>query len=102
MKNYILLLITLIIGGVYYNYFNDQKNIVEEVDLSKSNNISQINELEEKINNLELKNKQLSLKLESNKSALNNSILQNFENKPTKENQSDLKSVKNNNIDVKN
>ena len=97
----ILLLITLIIGGVYYNYFNDQKNIIEEVDLSKSNNISQINELETKINDLELKNKQLSMKLESSKSELNKTILQNFETETTEENQSDLKRVNNNNIDLK-
>ena len=55
---FILLLIILIIGGVYYNYFETKKNIVEEINLPDENN-TRIEELEKKIVDLELVNKQL-------------------------------------------
>ena len=63
----ILSLIILIIGGVYFKYFETKKNIVEEVNLSNLKNSEQLEELEAKISELELKNEQLSQKIKNNK-----------------------------------
>ena len=41
----ILLLIILIIGGVYFQYFETKKNIVEEVNISLTENIDQLEEI---------------------------------------------------------
>ncbi len=57
---FILLLIVLIIGGVYYKYFEANKSIVEEVNLSNLKNSDQLKKLESKISELEIKNKKLS------------------------------------------
>ena len=46
---FILILIILIIGGVYYQYFNTKKNAVIEIDLSKKENQQKIEQLEKKI-----------------------------------------------------
>ncbi len=59
----ILLLIVIIIGGVYIKYFAAKKDVVEEINLTKEN-ISQLEELEKKISDLELKNKELNKKIE--------------------------------------
>ena len=64
----ILSLIILIIGGVYFKYFETKKNIVEEVNLSKLKNNEQLEELKSKISELELKNEQLSEKIKNSKS----------------------------------
>ena len=63
----ILSLIILIIGGVYFKYFETKKNIVEEVNLSNLRNNEQLKELKSKISELELKNKQLSEKIKNSK-----------------------------------
>ena len=63
----ILSLIILIIGGVYFKYFETKKNIVEEVNVSNLGNNEQLKELKSKISELELKNKQLSEKIKNSK-----------------------------------
>ena len=63
----ILSLIILIIGGVYFKYFETKKNIVEEVNLSNLKNIEQLEELKSKISELEIKNEQLSEKIKNSK-----------------------------------
>ena len=64
----ILSLIILIIGGVYFKYFETKKNIVEEVNLYNLKNNEQLEELKSKISELELKNEQLSEKIKNSKS----------------------------------
>ena len=64
----ILSLIILIIGGVYFKYFETKKNIVEEVNLSNLKNNEQLEQLKSKISELELKNEQLSEKIKNSKS----------------------------------
>ncbi len=61
----IFILIISIIGSVYYKYFSINKNIVEELKSSEINNKDQIKELEKKILNLELKNSELTNKIEN-------------------------------------
>ena len=95
----ILILIILIIGGVYYVYFN-KKNIVEEVDLSKSK-ISQIEKLERKINDLELKNKELSKKVENIPNKVDKNILTIVNNEIGEKNNLNSKKVENKDIDIK-
>ncbi len=63
----ILSLITIIIVVVYFKYFETKKNIVEEVNLSNQKNTDQLKELEAKVSELELKNKQLNEKINNNK-----------------------------------
>ena len=62
----ILILITLIIVGVYYKYFDNSKNIVEEINMIELNNQDRIKDLENKISDLDLKNKELNKKLREN------------------------------------
>ena len=62
----IFFIIVSIIGGVYYKYFNTEKKILEESTRLEANNSKQIKELEEKLFELELKNKELSNKIENN------------------------------------
>ena len=95
----ILFLIILIIGGVYYNYFN-KKNIVEEIDLSKSNT-SQIEKLERKINNLELKNQELSKKVDNIPDKSGETILANLNNEIEEKNKLNSKKVESEDIDIK-
>lgn len=63
----ILSLIILIVGSVYYRYFETEKNIVKEINSSNSNNNEQLKELKEKISELELQNKKLNEKINNNK-----------------------------------
>ncbi len=63
----ILLLIILIIGGVYFQYFETKKNIVEEVNISLTENIDQLEEIKKKLSDLELKNQELTDEIESTK-----------------------------------
>ncbi len=60
---FIFFLIILIIGGVYYKYFNTEKKIVEETTRLEESNYKQINELEKKLSDLEFKNKELNDKI---------------------------------------
>lgn len=64
IQSLILLLIISIIVGVYLKYFDTNKDIVEEVSLSKQNELDKLLELEKKISELELKNKELNEKIE--------------------------------------
>ena len=95
----ILFLIILIIGGVYYNYFN-KKNIVEEIDLSKLNT-SQIEKLERKINDLELKNLELSKKVENIPDKSGETILANLDNEIEEKNKLKSKKVESEDFDIK-
>ena len=95
----ILFLIILIIGGVYYNYFN-KENIVEEIDLSKSNT-SQIEKLERKINNLELKNQELSKKVDNIPDKSGETILANLNNEIEEKNKLNSKKVESGDFDIK-
>ena len=58
----ILLLILIIIGGVYIKYFDTKKNLIEEVNISDQIKSEELEKLEEKILDLEEKNKELSEK----------------------------------------
>ncbi len=62
----ILCLIILIIGVVYIKYFNDKNDIVQETNISENKNLEQIKELEKKLLNLEIKNKELNDKIKKN------------------------------------
>ena len=93
----ILSLIIFIIGGVYYNYFN-KRNIVEEIDISKSN-INQIEQLEEKISSLELKNKELIEKVENSTNKSNKTLLENIDVEISEKNIKSKK-IKNEDIDI--
>ena len=61
----ILLLIPIILGVVYFKYFDEKKSIVEDIKLSEDIKNKQLLDLEKKILELELKNNNLSKKLES-------------------------------------
>ena len=78
----ILLLIISIIGGVYYQYFDAKENIVEEIYTSNENKNQELIDLKQKILDLELKNNEMSKKLDSNKKNLQTSI--NADNKTKK------------------
>ena len=88
---FILLLIILIIGGVYFNYFETKKNIVEEINTITENNDAQLEELEKKILDLELKNIELKNKLETKSSDKKKKEDKIKENKPEE-------NIKNNNL----
>ena len=45
---FILLLIILIISSVYLKYFDTKKNVAEEIEKTKLDNVSEISELEKK------------------------------------------------------
>ena len=64
----ILLVIIMIIGGVYINYFDNKDNIIQETTTRENNNLEQIKELERKLLNLEIKNQELNEKILNNKS----------------------------------
>ena len=63
---FILLLIIVVIGGVYFKYFDNKENIVEVVEIQEQNDKNQIEQLKKKIIDLELKNKELNSKTKSN------------------------------------
>ncbi len=64
----ILLVIIMIIGGVYINYFDNKDNFIQETTTRENNNLEQIKELERKLLNLETKNQELNEKILNNKS----------------------------------
>ena len=92
----ILVLIILIIGSVYLNYFDAKKNVIEETDLIEKNNKHQIKELEKKISNLELKNIELNKKFEDNSNTISNVKSENFSKNNI--NEKKVEEVKNTNI----
>ena len=61
----ILLLIPIILGVVYFKYFDEKKSVVEDIKLSEDIKNKQLLDLEKKILELELKNNNLSKKIES-------------------------------------
>ena len=63
---FILLLIIVVIGGVYFKYFDNKENIVEVIEIQEQNDKNQIEQLKKKIIDLELKNKELNSKTKSN------------------------------------
>ena len=61
----ILLLIPLIVGAVYFKYFDEKKKVVEEIKLSEGIENKKLLDLEKKILELEKKNNTLSKKLQT-------------------------------------
>ena len=88
-KSFIQLLILssiiLILAGVYYKYFNTNDKIIEEINLTEINNQKQLEKLEEKISELELKNNELKNKIESNKENLNTNKIEEQQKESEKE-----------------
>ncbi len=64
IQGFILLIIFLLVGIVYYKYFSINSKVIEETSISDTTNLKQIQELEEKLYNLELKNNELIQKLD--------------------------------------
>ena len=100
----ILLLIISIVTGVYYKYFNINKNILEEVNSTEIYNQEQIDALEKKVSELELKNNELNTiinkKDEKSKvissSKVKNEIVENNQTNPKKidaENKTNTKKI---------
>ena len=81
---FILLLIVLIIGGVYYNYFDTNKSSFEEIDTKDLENLNQIEELENKIAKLEYDNKMLNVKINNEKKNISEISSDNLEVKTKK------------------
>ena len=67
LQFFIILLIVLIIGAVYFKYFEKNRKVIEEINTLENSNSNQLEELEKKISNLELKNQELVEKIENNK-----------------------------------
>ena len=66
----ILFLILGILGGMYFKYFSDKKNIIEETNSLELENLEQIKQLEKKISDLENKSKKQEFEIENNKEKL--------------------------------
>ena len=68
----ILILILFIVGGVYFKYFDTQKNTIEQINSSEILKQDKIDLLERKISDLELKSNELTneLKNSQNKSEI--------------------------------
>ena len=64
---FILLLIVTIISAVYFKYFENKKNFVEDISLLEKNRDEQLEKLEKKIEDLEKRNTQLNNKIENNR-----------------------------------
>ena len=93
----IIILILTIIGGVYYKYFDSKKNIIEEISLTEIENQEQLKNLESKISELELKNKELNSKIENQKNYKEKPPQETEENKIGKKINKEI-NKKNNNI----
>ncbi len=78
---FILLLIILIMGGVYYEYFDPKKNIIEEASLLETSEKEQLEELEKKLYDLELKNIELINKLDKTKEVSEKTLSENTKEK---------------------
>ena len=61
----ILLLIPIIVGAVYLKYFYEKNSVMEEIKLSEDSKNKKLLDLEKKILELELKNNNLSKKLQT-------------------------------------
>ena len=97
----ILFLIVGILGGMYFEYFSNKKNIIEESNLLELENLEQIKQLEKKISDLENKSKQDSeIKNNKEKMALKkeNIILDN----KTKNKKRNSQIIDNDNIKINN
>ena len=92
----IIILILTIIGGVYYKYFDSKKNIIEEISLTEIENQEQLKNLESKISELELKNKELSNKIENQKNYKQKPPQESEENKIGKKINKEINKKKNN------
>tara|TARA_B100001989_G_C24533327_1_gene462911 strand:+ start:462 stop:1244 length:783 start_codon:yes stop_codon:yes gene_type:complete len=77
----LILLIISIVGTVYYKYFDIDENIVEEMNTIEIDNKKQINELEKKISELELKNNELIQIVEDTKKVNKNLSSMDTQNK---------------------
>ena len=66
----IIIIIVSILGGVYYKYFQLNKDLVQVIDSSETEGQEKLKELEKKILNLELQNSELNNKLEKNKNTI--------------------------------
>ena len=98
----ILGLIIFIIAAVYYKYFETNKGIVEEINSLENANQEQLKQLETKILELELKNNELSQKIENNKK-IENILLEDNAKKITKDEIIEKdKNIKNEIIEVDN
>ena len=82
---FILFLIMLIIGGVYFQYFNTRENVVEELNISDVRESQKLKELKKTITNLEEENKELNKKLENNNQITMNIISENIQEKKQQE-----------------
>ena len=85
IQTLILVLIILIVGGVYYKYFDTNKEIIEEINTSEINNQQQLEELEKKISELELINDELNEKIEINKKKSETEIIKKQQKETKKE-----------------
>ena len=81
-------MILSVIGGVYYKYFDEKKNIMEEINLSEIENQDQLNALEKKISDLEIKNDELTNKIKDKIDESELTLIdKNIEQKKEKENE---------------
>ena len=64
---FILLLIITIISAVYFKYFENKENFVEDISLLEKSRDDQLEKLEKKIEDLEKRNTELNNKIEDNK-----------------------------------
>ena len=78
---FIILLSILIVGIVYLKYFDTNKNVIEEINTLESNNLAQLEELEKKISDLEIKNKELIDEIENNNNRIEDISEKNFNQK---------------------
>ena len=90
----LLILISSIIGGIYYKYFNTNKKIVEEANISELKNEEILKKLDKKISDLELKNLELNKKLIENKKKAVELSPKNVVEKVIKTNQLELENIK--------
>ena len=88
----ITFLILFIIVAIYYEYFNINKKSIQEVDNLSINTQEQFNNLEKKINDLELKNKELTAKINENKENIKEEVPKILDSNETSSNQ--LKTTK--------
>ena len=94
IQSLILLLIVIIVTGVYFKYFDTKKNLVDELTLSNETNQEKLKELEKKLSDLELKNKQLNQKIKNDKVVSNKTLV--------KEDKKEIDVIKENTISKEN
>ena len=94
IQGFILLIIFLLVGIVYYKYFSINSKVIEETSISDTTNLKQIQELEEKLYNLELKNNELIQKLDVKNNELK---ISNVQKEKTNINDLNKNSLKNTN-----